>query len=348
MMKINKTHLNQAVNQNIISIQQAEQLWALWTQSYVNTPEFRFAHLLYYLGGMIAIGAMSLFINIGWDIWGGGAFIFFSAIYAFLAYYLMQHFHNKNLYLPAGLCAAFVVVLTPLAVFGIQDLLGFWSDTNYYYRDYHHIIDWRWLTIELATLCTGMFMLWKHRYPILVLPLAFTLWYMSMDITDWIQTFLYPDTDLWDTKKLVSLIFGLLMLIVAIQVDFRSQSDRDYPFWLYIFGIITFWGGLTTLNSDSELSKFIYCLINVVLLLMSTVIRRRVFAVFGAIGICTYLFHLSEEIFKYTLIFPIVLTLLGGIIIFLGVWWQKNESRLREYLLNLLPSRIQLFLKNKY
>jgi hypothetical protein len=70
--------------------------------------------------------------------------------------------------------AAFVVALTPLAIYGLQVALGAWPE-GMDYRDYHRLIDWRWLLMELGTLAVGAVMLWRYPLPFLVMPVAVTL-----------------------------------------------------------------------------------------------------------------------------------------------------------------------------
>ena len=67
-----------------------------------------------------------------------------------------------------GLMAALVVVLVPLAVWAVQHALGLWPEGGRgtsSYRAYHYVIDWRWITLEFATLLAGVAMLyrWKRR-----------------------------------------------------------------------------------------------------------------------------------------------------------------------------------------
>ncbi len=83
-------------------------------------------------------------------------------------------------------------------------------------------------------------------------------------------------------------------------------------------------------------AKLIYCGINVVMILIGAVLGRRVFAVFGGLGIAGYLGHLSYRVFKDSLVFPFALSLIGLAIIWLGLIWQRREAewsaRLRGYL----------------
>src|SRR5262249_36276517 len=68
-------------------------------------PRFTFVHVLYYLGGMIAIGAMSLFMTLGWNSLGGWFGSLCAIFYAMLALALAHWFLRKHLEIPAGIMA---------------------------------------------------------------------------------------------------------------------------------------------------------------------------------------------------------------------------------------------------
>ena len=68
-----RPELEKAVRAGIISAEQADHLTAFYAEQATETPHFSFVHVLYYLGGMIAIGAMSLFMTLGWTRWAAGA-----------------------------------------------------------------------------------------------------------------------------------------------------------------------------------------------------------------------------------------------------------------------------------
>ena len=63
-MNINKNQLNEACTKGIINQPQIEQLWQFLEECNKDAPTFKFVHVLYYLGGLIAIGAMSLFMTL--------------------------------------------------------------------------------------------------------------------------------------------------------------------------------------------------------------------------------------------------------------------------------------------
>ena len=342
MTTLQRPDLDRAVNAGILSAQQADRLAEFFDASpATEQPRLSLVHVLYYLGGMIAIGAMSLFMTLGWNALGGwGGFVtaaFYGALALALTHWLVE---KKQLVIPAGIMATLAVVMVPLAIFGAQMALGYWGDTKSY-RDYHVFIDWRWIMMEFGTLAVGAALLWRYRFPFMLMPIAVTLWYMSMDLVP----FLFGDGRNWEIRKLVSLWFGLAMVLLAFWVDVRSRRSRDYAFWLYLFGVLTFWGGLSSMNSGSELGKLIYCGINVAMILIGAVLGRRVFAVFGGLGLAFYLGDLSYRVFKDSLIFPFALSLIGFAIIWMGVIWQRREaqwsSRLRGYLPEALRELIE-------
>ena len=145
-MKLDRRRMEQAVSQNIITPAQAEELWAFWQSQRHDTPHFTFIHVLYYLGGMIAIAAMTLFVTIGFMQFGSGFVAVVSAVYAALAVGLAEYFQKKGMPIPSGICATLAVALVPLFVFTVQDMLGYWPSGTLY-RDYHTWIDWRWLHV---------------------------------------------------------------------------------------------------------------------------------------------------------------------------------------------------------
>lgn len=341
-MDITKKKLEEAAAENIISRQQADALYEFLVAQSQNVPKFTFTHVLYYLGGLIAIGAMTLFMNLGWESFGGAGIFFISLIYAGVGLRLTNAFAAKNLTIPAGICATFAVCLTPLAVYGLQQWLGVWPDESAY-REYHRYIKWHWLYMELGTLTAGAFVAWKYKYPFLVMPIVVTLWYMTMDVT----AMIFGEEMTWELRELVSLYSGLLLIGLAFWVDIRSHKKADYAFWIYIFGVFAFWGGLSSQHSDSELSKLIYFCINLLLIGVGVLLVRRVFVIFGALGSCIYLTHLASNVFEDSWLFPVALTAIGLSIIYLGLLWQKHERSITQKSRSYLPVSLRELLEAK-
>lgn len=165
---------------------------------------------------------------------------------------------------------------------------------------------------------------------------------MTMDIAG----FIVADTYLsWELRTMLSLYFGLLMIFIAFLVDLRARNKADYAFWIYIFGVISFWGGLSFQESDLELSKFIYFCINLLMIGIGVLLVRRVFVVFGAFGAFGYIGHLAFDLFEDSWLFPIALTLIGLGVIYLGVLWQKYEKKITQKTRSILPTQLRELLE---
>ncbi|MEK9753463.1 MAG: hypothetical protein VW338_09675 [Rhodospirillaceae bacterium] len=172
--------------------------------------------------------------------------------------------------------------------------------------------------MELATVVVGLLAVRVVPFGFVTAPIAFALWYMSMDLTPIIAG---ADDFEWELRKAVSLWFGLAMLAASYVVDRRwpGGPGRDFAFWGYLFGLIAFWGGLTMMDSDSELAKFGYFLVNAGLILAAVFLRRRAFLVFGALGCFGYLGYLAYDLFEDSALFPVAVTVAGVLVIALGM-----------------------------
>jgi len=156
-----------------------------------------------------------------------------------------------------------------------------------------------------------------------------------MDLTE----IVFGDGFGWNERLWVSLWFGLAVLIASYLVDRRTRDD--YVFWGYLFGLAAFWGGLSLMQSDSELSRFFYCLINLLLMVLSVFLQRRVFIIFGALGVFGYLGHLASRVFQDSFLFPFVLSLIGILMIYLGIKYQKYKAAIEQRILASVPERIR-------
>lgn len=340
-MKVSRTMMNKAVEAQILSMEQSERLLHFLKNLPEQGPSFNLTNVLYYFGGLIAIGAMTLFLGLSWELYNQSIVFVLSLSYSVLGLALAHMFRNKHLDIPAGICATFTICLTPLTIYALQKMTGWWPEDDLKYYQYHYYIKWNWLYMEFATLIVGVILAWIYRYAFMVMPIAVTLWYMSMDLTSMLNNGNYD----FELAAMVSMYFGLITTLIAFWVDVRSVNSKDYAFWLYIFGVIAFWCGLSSQSSDSELSKFIYMCINLVMILTGVILNRKVFVILGAFGICGYLGHLAYRVFQFSTLFPVVLTLIGIAIIYLGILWQKNEAALTHRLRGILPQPLRELLE---
>lgn len=334
--------LNAACQHGLINSAQLEPLKAFLLSFNLATPpadttaqqqtssRFSFSHVLYYFGGLIAIGAMSIFAGLGFEALGYGFLTVISIGYGVLAIALTEWFIQRKLDIPAGIMAALAITMVPLLVYCLQRLSGFWADGygGNSYRDFHVYIDWRWIIMELATLAAGAIALWRYRLPFLMMPVALVGWYFSMDVA----RFFAAQPDSWDFYRPASIVVGLLMVIASLLLDKRTARKPDLGFWLCLFGAMAFWGALSWSNSDMWWHKHAYATLSVIMIFTGALLDRRIFTVLGAISFSGYLGWLSFSVFADSLFFPFALCAIGLGVVFFGVWWQRNEVRIANML----------------
>lgn len=287
---------------------------------------------------------MGWFMNLAWERFGGLGIFTIASIYALGFILAGRHFwFREDFKTVGGLLFTMAVAMTPLIVYGLERGTGFWPAADPgVYRGFHQWIRGGWVLMELGTVLTGLIALAFVRFPFLTAPVAFALWYMSMDLTPLIVG---NPMFTWKARLWVSLCFGLVILLASFLVDRRTK--QDFAFWGYLFGMLSFWGGLSLMESGSQFAKFGYCLINVGLMLVSILLQRRVFMVFGALGVFGYLGYLAYDVFKDSMSFPFVLSGLGLLVIFCGVMYQRNSRRVEDRIRAAIPGGLQQLLPPK-
>jgi hypothetical protein len=98
------------------------------------------------------------------------------------------------------------------------------------------------------------------------------------------------------------------------------------------------------MDSGSELRRLLYCLLNLFFIVVSVALRRRVFLVFGALGVNAYLVSLAWRVFQNSVFFPFALTALGLSVIWVAVKYQRNRARIDPFIDSLIPERVRALL----
>lgn len=337
-MNLTKDDLLLAAAESGISKPQATVLWDRLEVQRTRSMRFDVPNLAFYLGALVVMSALGWFMTTAWERFGGrGIFVIattYVACFAVVGYRLWQ----KEAYrVPAGLLMTLAVWVVPLAIYGLERMTGIWPQGDPgTFPGYHMWVKGSWLLMEVGTIAAGLVALRYVRFPFLTFPVAFAFWYMSMDLA---LLLLRKPHDgwyggWWDERLWLSVGVGLIMLIISGLVDRRTPED--YARWGYLFGLLSFAGGLTVMMR-TEAWWAAYAAVNLGLMLTAVVLQRRVFLVFGAIGVYAYLAQLAYVVFKDSVMFPFALTVLGLAIIYGGVLYQRHrgriESRLREMLL---------------
>jgi hypothetical protein len=303
-------------------------------------PRFDVAHLFWYAGALIIITAMGLFSTLAFSQMGGQALtvtaVIYAAVFAAAGHYL---WHAKNLRTPGELLIAVAVSMAPLAVYGIQDALDLWGQFGKpgTVQGFYVWIKGSWIFMEIAAIAAGALALRFYPFPFIVVIIGVALWFMSMDLVPWIVANEYGD---WETRRMVSLRFGLATILLAWAVDCLKRGG-DFAFWLHLFGVIMFWGAVSFTSGGTALDKALYCAMNVGFLFLAVFLGRRVYAVFGVLGLAMYLGDLADKVFKDSLMFPFALSLIGVMVIAAGLLYYRHQDKFTAWLDANLPDAVK-------
>lgn len=335
-MQIEREDLDEAVSRQILTLEQAAALWRHLDERHPARARFTGLNVAYYFGALVVIAAMGWLMTLGFQALGPWAVFFIALLYA-LVFVRAGARLWPDLPIPGGLLYTMAVCMTPLAVWGLERGTGFWpANDPGNYRDFYPYIRSSWIWMEAATVLAALLALRKVKFSFLVAPAAVALWFMSMDLA----AFLSGHSS-WDftLARNVSLAFGLGMIFVAYLADHRTGVDLS--FWLYLFGMIAFWGALSSMPSGGEWRRLLYCLLNLFFIVVSVALRRRVFLVFGALGVNAYLVTLAWRVFEKSVLFPLALTALGLSVIWVAVKYQRNRERIDLWFESVLPDAMR-------
>ena len=336
-MQIEREDLDAAVGKQLLAVEQGAALWRFLEERHPSRARFTGLNVAYYFGALVVIAAMGWLMTLGFQAIGPWAVFGIAVAYALVFVNAGGRLWREQLLIPGGLLYAMAVCMTPLAIWGLERATGFWpaSDPGNY-RDFFPYVRSSWIWMEAGTVLAALFALRRVKFSFLVAPAAVALWFMSMDLAAFLAGQQSWSTGLY---RQVSLVFGLAMLFVAYLADRRTEADLS--FWLYLFGMTAFWGALSTMDSGSELRRFLYCLLNLGLIVASVALRRRVFLVYGAIGVNAYLVTLAYRVFEHSVLFPFALTALGLGVIWTAVKYQRNHGRIDLFIESLIPDALR-------
>lgn len=328
-MKLTEQDLKKAVENEIITDVQYHQLI-----DYKKANTNSGINFLYYLGSLLIISAMTWLMASSWDTFGGYGIFILSMVYMITFSIFGWKLYSLEKYkLVGGLMFTITLCITPLALFGLLKALEIWDQTVDY-GDFYIWIKGKWVVLEVGVIVVGLLMLKFIKFPFLLAPISFALWFLSMDIVP----IIFQDAHFtWTERKYVSLVFGTLYLIIGYIT--HKKTDEKYAFWIYLFGLFTLVASLSIFYNDDIPGFILFLFINIVLIVFSFILEQRVFLIFGLIGLIEFFARLSFELFEGSIILPFIYTILGVLIVLVGLYFQKNN--LSSKISELIPDKIK-------
>jgi hypothetical protein len=283
----------------------------------------------YYFGAMLMISACAWFLGDKWEALGPRGVFVTVLLYGLVALRLGLWLRRKGYVVGGGLLVTVAVCLVPLLTYTVEDMLGLWPAARPgEYQEFYPRVHGSWIVMELATMAAALVALRHVKFGFLTAPLAYSVWFFSMDVAEWV----FGQSLTRGQRCWVSVLVGVLTILVGYGLERTHRRPgvprtEDFAFWCYLFGLLAFWCGLTFMESGSELGRVVYALVNVGLVGLGVRLRRAVFVVFGVLGVHVYLGHLAYEVFKDSVLFPFALALLGLSVILVTVLAQKYIKR---------------------
>ncbi len=307
-------------------------------------PRFDLTHVLWYAGALLIMGAMGLFTTDAFNRMGGWALTITGAVYATILT-ATGHFlwHGKGPRTPGGLLIAAAVSMVPMMIYGVQDALDLWKYALGRPGDYHDFfpfVNGSWLYMEMGTVIAAVLAIRFYPFPFILLIAGVALWFMSMDLAMWFTATPESYYD-FDVRQRVTVWFGIAVIAAAWAIDAIRNNPPDFAFWLHIFGVLTFWGGITAYGLGTELQAAIYCAINVGLIGLGVFLDRRIYAVAGTVGIATYLGHLAFSVFQDAISFSFALSVIGLAVIGAGLFLNRHYQAIAEVFDAAIPAPLK-------
>ena len=332
-LTVNKGDLDWAAAEGLVSQAQAGALWDALLKRHAERPQFDLAHLFWYAGAVLVLIAMGWFGAEMGARFGAPAVLATSVAYS--AAFLFggsRLWFGQGLKVPGGLLVTLAVTMVPVAVGSFAESIGYPLTTYLTNSGFQFLL-------EGVTIASALLALRFFKFPFLTAPIAASLWLMSLTAVD----AFFGGSGLffgqWNQQLTVTMLFGIAITFTGLLVD--GRRDGDYSFWLYLFGVSAFWFSLTFLDAGSEFGKFIYFVINTGLMLTSVLLARRIFLVYGSIGVLYYMGHLAWSLFAGSILFPLALTVIGIGVIFAGVKYHKNQAAIDAFFLALVPGPLR-------
>lgn len=315
-MKIVKSDLSKASEKGILRGDQVDPLWA-----FLEGKEGSFkGQLLYYLGGVVAVGGMVCFMEVGNKILSDILLALSSLIFALIFWgFGYQFWVKRKLYSLGSFFAIAAVLAVPFIIYHLEKGWGVWGGGDY--SGLYWIRDGGWIPLELGLIGAALATVRFIPAPLLMLPLLSGVWLLSIDLTElWIQ----DETHFFLAWQWVSLVLGVLFLLTGYFVDRKKRGD--FALWIYLFSLMSIDVGLTLLWGKGEGILLLFPLVSVGLMGLSLLLKRKIFLFVGGLNLIGYLAHLSYTFFNNPLLFIFSLMVVGFLTILTGVFWSKKKQ----------------------
>ena len=229
-------------------------------------PIWSASSALVYIGGFVVLFATIGLLGISEDDGGDWALTGAALVACAIAAGTAVALQRAERAIAAGVAATLGVVFAGVTAGGFLTAVGALdADTG----DYQPAT----LVVEAVLIATSLVALRRFRAPLLVLPIALTLWVAIADLGSLGSA---ESAGEW-----LSVVAGALLIAAAIVVD--RGGRRPYAFWLHAVGGLALGGALALLAGDDAWA--LTGLVGLAFVAAAFALLRSSYAVLGAVGV---------------------------------------------------------------
>ena len=294
---------------------------------------FNWITITYYLGAVTVMFAFGWFLVDRWKTLGAGGILAVTAVYAGLFIATGEYLRRLGYRVAGGLLTAAAVGMTPLIVWGLQNVLGVWAGPSPRggpdpfdgpFDGFHVRQTLNWIVIEIATIVAALVAFRRLRFAFLLAPAAISFFFLPHHLVEAaLGEGLGRRGEAW-----IMVATGTTLITIAYAIDRRDRERADYAYWPYLVGVFVAGFGIVELWDRYPPLRHLLPVVALLTVAASLTLRRVIFLAFGGVMLYAYLAWLSFELFRASALFPIVLATLGLGIIVGAVWFQRSYPRM--------------------
>jgi hypothetical protein len=281
------------------------------------------ASIAYYFGGFMILFAYTIFMGLQWEAVGKVGQVLIVSLTIGLLWGLGMALRRRGFAFGGNMLVFAGTGIVPLWIYTVERATGLWPRSGGDYEGFFNVVHRAFVPMELGAIAVAAIVLWKTRFSLLGLLISYWAWFFSMDFANWVVGGSGRDMSA-TTAEVTSLVIGLGL--IGLGIVLQRRAGNDVSLWFYLFGHLAVICPFTALALDHKvrLGLTVFPAFYLAVVVASVWLQRKVFLVFGAIGIYGYVGYLASEIFNGALGFTFGLALVGLVIVFSAVWYQKS------------------------
>jgi hypothetical protein len=244
-------------------------------------PRWSSGSALVYIGAFVVLVGTGVLLGIVADDHGEAALVGASLVASVSSVLLALLLQARAHPVAAGVFATLAVFFFALLLGSLESWIGILeAETD----DYQPAA----LLVEAGTVAASLAALQRFRAPLLILPVALTVWVTVTDIGSLLSTS--------RAEEILSLLVGVALAAAGVVVD--REGYRPYGFWLHFVAGVAFGGGVLALV-DGDGGWTLVGLLSLAYIAVGSWLGRASYAVLGAIGILATTTYVTLDSFSF-------------------------------------------------